>query len=175
MAQLRLQPPEPFDFRHPDDWTRWHRRFEQFRTASGLADEGDARQVSMLLYCMGQEADDVLMTTGITTEDRKKYDRVLEKLNGFFKVRRNLVFERAHFNQRSQGENESVEKYITELYHLAEICEYGDLKEQLLRDRIVVGIRDTVVRPACVAIIDSRTKQFAEHSTRANDDFDLSP
>ena len=33
----------------------------------------------------------------------------------------------------------------------------------------------TVVRPACVAIIDSRTKQFAEHSTRANDDFDLSP
>ena len=38
------------------------RRFEQFRTASGLADEGDARQVSTLLYCMGQEADDVLTT-----------------------------------------------------------------------------------------------------------------
>ena len=87
----------------------------------------------------------MLTTTGITTEDRKKYDRVLEKLNGFFKVRRNIVFERARFNQRSQGENESVEKYITELYHLAETCEYGDLKEQLLRDRIVVGIRDRAI------------------------------
>ena len=60
-------------------------------------------------------------------------------------MRRNIVFERARFNQRSQGENESVEKYITELYHLAETCEYGDLKEQLLRDRIVVGIRDRAI------------------------------
>ena len=33
MAQLQLQPPEPFNFRNPDDWPQWRRRFEQFCVA----------------------------------------------------------------------------------------------------------------------------------------------
>ena len=35
--------------------------------------------------------------------------------------------------------------FITALYALAEDCEYGALREELLRDRIVVGIRDNVL------------------------------
>jgi len=31
-AQIRLQPPDPFDFKTPDYWPRWRRRFEQFRS-----------------------------------------------------------------------------------------------------------------------------------------------
>ena len=34
------------------------------------------------------------------------------------------------------------EKYITELYRQIDSCEYGDMKEELLRDRLVVGILD---------------------------------
>ena len=29
-----------------------------------------------------------------------------------------------------------------ELYRLADSCEYGDLKDKMIRDRLVVGIRD---------------------------------
>jgi hypothetical protein len=43
------------------------------------------------------------------------------------------------FNRRRQKEGE---QYITELYDLVEFCAYGDLKEEMLRDRLVVGIRD---------------------------------
>ena len=50
---LHLSTPESFDFKRPDGWTKWKRRFEQFRHASNLALEGDLRQVSTLLYCMG--------------------------------------------------------------------------------------------------------------------------
>ena len=60
MASICLQPPSPFDFKTPDEWPRWKRRFEQFRLASDLADESDDRQVSTLLYCMGEEAEDIL-------------------------------------------------------------------------------------------------------------------
>ena len=34
MASIRLQPPEPFDFKKPDEWLRWKRRFQQFRSVS---------------------------------------------------------------------------------------------------------------------------------------------
>ena len=37
---------------------------------------------------------------------------------------------------------ETSEQYITALYHLVENCAYGDLTEEMIRDRLVVGIRD---------------------------------
>ena len=41
MATYRLTPPAPFPFKSPDEWPQWKKRFEQFRTASGLAAEQD--------------------------------------------------------------------------------------------------------------------------------------
>ena len=67
MAYLGFSPPEPFDFQRPDDWMKWKRHFECFRLASGLAKEDEARQVSALLYCMGDQADSVLTSTKIET------------------------------------------------------------------------------------------------------------
>ena len=94
---------------------------------------------------MGEEAGDVLTTTKIEEADRQKYDKVIDKFDGFFKVQRNTVFERAKFNRRNQRDDELVEQYITALFHLRETCDFGDgaLADELLRDRIIVGIRDT--------------------------------
>ncbi|KAL5503067.1 hypothetical protein EMCRGX_G009958, partial [Ephydatia muelleri] len=142
MADIRLQPPEAFDFKNPDDWTRWKRRFEQFRIASSLDTQSDSKQVSMLLYSMGEEAEVVLVSTGITDEERKSYKKVVEKLDEYFHVRHNVIFERARFNRRDQLEGESGDQYITELYYLAERCSYGQLTSEMIRDRLVVGIRD---------------------------------
>ena len=129
MASLRLQPPSAFNFRTPDEWPRWKKRFEQFRLASGLSDEGQEKQVSTLLYCMGEDADDTLTSTNITAAERKQYQSVIEKLDGFIQVRRNVIFERARFNRRVQKEGESVEQFITSLYNLVDTCDYGDLKD----------------------------------------------
>ena len=62
-----------------------------------------------------------------------------------FKVRRNVIFKRARFNQRNQGAGESAEAYIMELYRLAENCSYGELKDEMIRDRLVVGIRGSAL------------------------------
>lgn len=145
MASIRLDPPEQFNFKNLDDWPRWKRRFEQFRNVSGLAGESELRQVSTLLYCLGEAADDVLTSTNIGEDDRKKYAPVMAKLDDFFKVRRNVIFEHVRFNRRNQLEGESAEEYITILYSLIETCDYGDLKEVMLRDRLVVGIRDAAM------------------------------
>ena len=92
MAQLRLEPPEPFNLRTPDDWPRWKQRYEQFRVASGLESEAAVKQVNTLLYCMGEEADSVLASTNVTEEERKVYATVVGKFDSFFKMRRNIIF-----------------------------------------------------------------------------------
>ena len=59
---------------------------EQFHITSGLAEEAEECQVSTLLY----NAEDVLHSTNICEEDRKKYGEVLENFNQFFRCRRTL-------------------------------------------------------------------------------------
>ena len=49
------------------------------------------------------------------------------------------------FNRRNQLEGETAEQYITVLYGLLETCDYGDMADQMLHDRIVVGIRDVAL------------------------------
>ena len=106
MAQIRLEPPATFNFRTPDEWPRWRNRFEQFRFASGLSDDDPKKQVNTLLYCIGEEAESVLSSMNVTLDERRDYDAVLKKFDAFFKVRRNVIFERARFNCRNQHEGE---------------------------------------------------------------------
>ena len=106
MALANLKRPDPFDFKQPDNWTRWLNRFEQFRVASGLDKEEEPKQISTRLYCLGEETADVLTSTGISAEDRKKHSAVVVKFNDFFKVQENVIFKRARFNRRNQLEGE---------------------------------------------------------------------
>ena len=62
-----------------------------------MASESEERQT--LLYCLGEEAEDVLTSTNISNDDRKQYDQVLGKMDEFFKVQKNVIFERARFNR----------------------------------------------------------------------------
>ena len=75
-----------------------------------------------------------------------KYASVMTAFDAFFKVRRNVILERAKFNRRNQRAGESAEQYIIELYHLVETCEYkADIVGEMLRDRLVVSMRDTAL------------------------------
>lgn len=145
MASYQIPPPERFDFGHPEEWPKWIRRFERFRQASGLAEKSEESQINTLIYAMGDEADDILSTFGLTTEEKKKYDTVVEKYQNHFIKRRNPIFERAKFNQRKQEEGESVDSFVTALYGLAKHCDYGALHDQMIRDRLVVGLRDAAL------------------------------
>ena len=110
--------------------------------ASGLEKESEESQVNMLIYSMGGEAGDIAQTLSIAAEDQKKYDVVKKRLEDFFIIRRNVIFERAKFNLQSQQENETVDVLITDLSNFVEHCNFGVFREELIRDRIVVGIRD---------------------------------
>ena len=99
-------------------------------------------QVNTLIYSMGDKADDILQSFTLSDEDLKKYDTVKQKFDSHFVKRRNVIFERAKFNSRKQETGESVDSFITDLHCLARYCNYGNLHDETIRDRIVVGIRD---------------------------------
>jgi uncharacterized protein YifN (PemK superfamily) len=46
------------------------------------------------------------------------------------------------FNDQPQFRRIHIVDFNEALYELAETCQFGDLKNELIRDRIVVGIRN---------------------------------
>ena len=147
MASYQVPAPAPahFNFQQPQEWTRWLRRFERFRQASDLEKKSDEKQVNALIYAMGDEADDILKSFHLSEADAKKYKTVKERFDEYFIRRRNVIYERAKFNQRVQEPQESVDSFVTALHCLAEHCSFGDLHDEMIRDRIVVGLRDASV------------------------------
>ena len=99
--------------------------------------------MNALLHAMGGESEDIF--TSFTFDDgtdQNNYDRVKEKFDHHFIAKKNVIYERAKFNQRVQGEDELVENFVTDLFRVAELCEHGFLKDEMIRDRLVVALRN---------------------------------
>ena len=49
---------------------------------------------------------------------------VKAKLDSYFVIKRNIIFERSKFNKRVQLENEAVDLFVTDLHCMAEHCQF---------------------------------------------------
>ncbi|UYV75251.1 hypothetical protein LAZ67_12003102 [Cordylochernes scorpioides] len=142
-AERDLGCTETFDFSTPNEWPKWRKRFERYLVVSGMKKKEEADKIDLFMYLMGDRADDIFRTFKFEKEEEAtKIDSVLKAFDSHFCVRKNIIYERAKFNSRIQEDREPVDEFITSLYKLADSCEFEGLHEQLIRDRIVVGVRD---------------------------------
>ena len=142
-ASSSIQLPEKFNFSRTENWPEWIRRFGRYSQASELNKKDDTLQINTLIYAMGHQAEDILTSLKLTQDELKKYDAVKAKLDSYFVIRRNVIFERSKFNKRVQLKNETVDSFVTDLHCMAEHGQFGDINDELIRDRLVVGLRDT--------------------------------
>ncbi|KAL7375953.1 hypothetical protein ABVT39_027218 [Epinephelus coioides] len=138
-----IAPPGNFSFEEPSSWPQWIRWFQRYRLASGLTGKAEDYQVNSLLYVMGDKSDDILSTLPLTDQQKAVYEDVRKAFAEHFVGKHNVIYERAKFNSRQQQQGESAENFITDVHKLAGHCKFGALKEEMIRDRIVVGIRDS--------------------------------
>lgn len=118
------------------------KRFERFHFVSGLATQANENQVKTLIYKKGVEAEDVLVSLHLIAQEASEYETGKGRLDNHFVARRNVIFEQAKFNQGQQEAGESIDGFHKALHCLAELCGYGTLHDEMVRERFVVGLRD---------------------------------
>ena len=94
--------------------------------------------MSTLLSVIGEDAVKVLDT--FTWGEDEKDDSIKDVLA---KPRTQVIYERHHFNNRKQEASERIATYVTELRMIAKTVHKSD---EILRDRLVLGIRDEKVQ-----------------------------
>ena len=142
----KFEPPVKFDFTNPSHWPEWKQRFLRFRQATKLDRDDHEVQVSSLVYTMGADAEHIYMTfPAPTAAHPMTFDGVIAYFDAHFVPKRNTIYERARFRSRVQLPGESVECFIRALYDIAEHCDFGDGRDEMIRDSIVIGVRDKSV------------------------------
>ena len=83
-SQFQVPAPESFCFKHPKEWPKWIRRFERYHLASGFDKKSLVVQVNALIYNMGDQADNILLSFELSDEDKNKCDMVKAKFVNHF-------------------------------------------------------------------------------------------
>ena len=85
----------------------------------------------------GDQAEDIFTTLKLTADEAKGCEAVLKKFESHFIAKRNAIPERAKFNRRVQGESKPVDAFITDLYTLADHCQYQALHDELIWTKLL--------------------------------------
>ena len=56
---------------------------------------------------------------------------------------RNILCEQYIFHNTEQQAHETVDQYLIKLRRLAEPCQFGNLEDEMVRDRLVLGCKDS--------------------------------
>lgn len=149
MDQLKSPNEFPMEGDVAVNFQKWKQQFEIYLLASGIKDNqkmSEERKVAILLHCLGTEGQEVFNTLDISEEDKKKWEKVLEHLEAHFKTKENETINRHLFHTRKQKEGETIDMFLTDLKKLSMNCNFGELRDSLIRDRVVCGILDNRVR-----------------------------
>ncbi|KAG5892339.1 hypothetical protein JTB14_011205 [Gonioctena quinquepunctata] len=137
---VSVSPPEKFLFSSPGTWTTWRKRFERYMLVSGQMSKPEEEKINILVYIMGEESEEIMLQFPVQPTS---YKDALDSFEKYFIPRRNIIYERFKFHSTIQKPGEPIESFIKNLHSIAEHCNYGTLKEEFIRDRIVVGMLDT--------------------------------
>ena len=149
MAERDTRTPGPLvlDANAADNWRKFFMQFEIYLVAKGKDEKPDKLKVNMLLNCAGPEAiEEYSHFVYNAGEEKENYADVCKKFKELCEGARNVIYERLVFNQRNQKEGERIDNYVSELKRLSLTCDFGDLRDSLIRDRIVGGVLSDELR-----------------------------
>ncbi|XP_045028011.1 uncharacterized protein LOC123471141 [Daphnia magna] len=146
-----LRAPEPFSFGASDlaaQWGIWRKQFSWYLVATNSGLNVDEEQmVGVLITLLGSEGLKIYDTFVFTdAADARKIEPVLDKFTAHFEPRRSEVFERFKFLRRHQLPGETLDAWLIDLRGLVKTCGYGTGVDSVLRDQIVLGVADPLVR-----------------------------
>ena len=81
----------------------------------------------------------------------KSYEDLAKLLQDHFMPKPSAIVQRFRFNARSQQPGETIAMFLAELRHLSEHCEFGITLDEMLRDRLVCGVRDIRIQRRLLA------------------------
>ena len=147
MALTGLKPPGnlPMEGDMASNWKRWYRSFEIYSHAAGISTKPERVQCSVFLHVAGPEAQELCTQFKMDEDQQDKLAPLVATFKAYCQSKSNITILRYRFNTFKQG-NEDMDAYIRKLKSKIADCNYAQLEDELLCDRIVCGVGCDVLR-----------------------------
>jgi hypothetical protein len=143
-----------------DNFKRFKQNFEIYLAATEKDKKDGRTKVNILLNIIGEEGVEIFNSLNLSDQDNQNYEKVIEEFEKYVTPKKNEVYERFVFYCRKQEQEERFEHFLTDLRRLAKSCDFKISEEEMIRDRIVLGVNNKIVQEKLLAI-DKLTLQRA--------------
>lgn len=136
--------PAPLSDAKPMDktWKMWKQEFIIFLKAAGFDKKTNEEKAFCLMNQIGRVGLAAMQEMHFESDEEKDYDILINKFDEYFDPPKRETEERFKFYTRSKKNNESIEAYIADLKEKAKTCNFGDLTDSLVRDMVILDIKD---------------------------------
>lgn len=142
------------------NWEFFRQQWEDYEVVTSLDKQSSRIRLASFRSMMGKDCLQTFLNLNISAEDRNNVEACITTLENYFKPHRNVVYERYVFNSCEQNQGESVDSYITRLRKLASSCEFGTLTDELIRDKLVIGLNNGSKRKALGEVTHARQSSW---------------
>ena len=133
------------------DWDVFAEQLTFYCVANGI-DDADKKRAILLSAC-GTTTYKLLKALVAPAElSSKSFAELVQLAEEHYIPKPSVIMRRFHFNTCVRLEGESVNQFVTRLRDLASHCDYGDSAKELIRDRLVCGVRDDHLQRTLLAV-----------------------
>lgn len=152
--------------RGTEDWKAYCERLEQYFLANDVDDA--AKQRAILLSVCGAAAYQLIRNLVAPAKPTdKSFADIVKLVQDHYTPPPSVTVQRFKFHSRSQKEGESIAEFVAELRRLSEHCQFEATLDDMLRDRLVCGVRDVRIQRRLLAEADLSFKKSFELSQAA--------
>ena len=145
-----IQPPTGLNLsskNKSENWKLYKQQWQNYQIVAQLNKQTEEYRIALFLYSIGPKAVKTYNSFDLSDEDKRNLDAIIVAFDKYAIGETNETFQRYLFNKRDQQEGESIDQCVAELRILAQSCNFCDcLNDSLIRDRIVLGIKDSGTR-----------------------------
>ena len=128
-----------------EEWKQYVERLEQYLIANGVEDADKKRAV--FLSTIGPQAYKLLSSlVAPAAPSEKSYRELVQAMKDHHSPPPSEIVQRYRLHTRFRQQGETVATYVSELRAIAQWCNFGESLENMLRDRLVVGIDNEAIQ-----------------------------
>ena len=116
--------------------------WEDYELVTGLDKRPETIRLATLRSIMGKDCLQIFLNLKLTEEESTSVNASLAALEAYFKPKTSVVYERYLFNSSTQGPDEGIDEFVNRLRKQTSSYKFGTLTDEMIRDRIVIGLQD---------------------------------
>jgi hypothetical protein len=117
---------------------------------------------------VGGKGRTIFLTWQLNADESKVLKNYYDKFEEYVKQRSNVIFNRYKFHSKVQEQKETFEQFATQLKNLVRDFSY-DKPDEMVRDRIVIGVRNPKIREKLIQVGSELQLQNAMEIARTHE------